>query len=264
MTLPLLLSVAHWFQPPYITCCLCISPSNADSGPDNQFQLRWCQLNQQNSVTTVKSAAIKDTFCEDEQSRSSAASRGVQTEVHAGSMSWGVLISSRNKSLGEWKFYKSKVWISPFISGRQAFKMLVTDGIVTKLSVMIKVSNDFYVILHRLSSYLPPSCQNKRPAFPRSTQMPQCFSNKVIWTHATLLSAREKLAPEHVWVYSVELLATVNNSSRKPWMACSVSSGPLNNCQGFLPLPSLAVFYVDWQEEITSFTFSHSLNRNEW
>lgn len=68
----------------------------------------------------------------------------------------------------------------PFISKRQAFKMLVTDGIVTKVSVMIKVSNDFYVILHRLSSSLSPSCQNKRTAFPHSTQMPQCFSNKVI------------------------------------------------------------------------------------
>lgn len=75
----------------------------------------------------------------------------------------------------------------------------------TKLSVMIKVSNDFCVILHSLSSHCSPSCQNKWPAFPRSTKMPQCFNNKAVWTGATLLTACEKLSLENVWVYVVDL-----------------------------------------------------------
>lgn len=172
------------------------------------FNFPCCWLSKPNSVTNVKSIAVKETFAKmNEQSRSSAASRGMQREVYVGSITWGFLtpIQNKSKSLDDWIFHKSKIWISPFVSGRQAFKILVTDGTVTKLSVMIKVSNDFYVILQSLSSYCSPSCQNKRPAFPQSTQMPQCFNNKVIWTGATLLSAREKLALENVWVYAVDL-----------------------------------------------------------
>lgn len=137
-------------------------------------------------------------------------------------------------------FHKSKIWISPFISGRQAFKILVTDGIVTKLSVMIKVSNDFYVILHSLSSYCSPSCQNKWPAFPHSTQMPQCFNNKVIWAGATLLSAREKVSLENVWAHVADLW-DADNSSREPWMACSVNSRALRTTKGFYPLLSSCI-----------------------
>lgn len=158
-------------------------------------------------------------------------------------------------------FHKSKIWISPFISGRQAFKILVTDGIVTKLSVMIKVSNDFYVILHSLSSYCSPSCQNKWPAFPHSTQMPRCFNNK--YELVPLFCQPVKRCLWRTCGFMWQTFGMLITAAGSPeWHVLSTAE-PLGPPRGST-LSFLAVFYVHWQVESTPFSFSHSQKRNEW
>lgn len=227
------------------------------------FNFTCCWLSKPNSVTNVKSIALKDTFAKiNEQSRSSEALRGMYAKRsirRKHQLGFLTPIQNKSKCLDGWLFHKSKIWISPFISRRQAFKILVTDGVVTKLSVMIKVSNDFYVILHSLSSYCSPSCQKKWLAFPQSSQMPQCFKKKVIWAGATLLSACLWRTCGFRWQTFKMLVIAAGSPEWHVLLTAETWGPPRGSILSFL-----AVFYVHWQVESTTFTFSHSLTRNEW
>lgn len=59
------------------------------------------------------------------------------------------------------------------------------------------------------------------------------FYNKVMWTRATPINSWK--TQQRRWRCLVELLATVNNSSRKPWIVCFVNSRALAISKGFYP-----------------------------